>query len=175
MPKNRDVKGDDSMAQTVHLWLTIDGNYVEGESSVVSLDRAGTIECSSFRYGVTTPYGRRSGRRTGRRQHEPVKVHKRIDKSTPLLLKALCNHEPVNEAEFRFYRPSPTGSGAEEHFFTVLLENGYISGVRQLSEDAIMGGEAAPPMMEEVTFVFQDITWTYEPNGATHHDSWRGE
>ena len=163
------------MAQTVHLWLTIDGNLIEGESSVVSLDREGTIECSSFRYGVMIPPARRSGRRAQRRQHELGRVHKRIDKSTPLLLKALCNHESVNEAEFRFYRPSPTGSGAEEHFFTVVLQNGYVSGVSQLSEDAIIAGDAAPPMMEEVAFVFQDITWTYEPNGATHHDSWRGE
>ena len=30
-------------------------------------------------------------------------------------------------------------------------------------------------MMEEVSFVFQDITWTYEIGGATHKDSWKGE
>jgi type VI protein secretion system component Hcp len=57
----------------------------------------------------------------------------------------------------------------------VLLEKGYISELHQLSEDAIIGGEAAPPMMEKVSFVFQDITWTYEIGGATHKDSWRGE
>ena len=164
------------MAQTVHLTLEIDGNRVEGESSISSMDREDTIECSSFRYGVTT--SREGDSRTpitGRRQHEPIVIHKRIDKSTPLLLKALCQNEPVNSAEFKFYRPSPGRTGAEEHFFTVRLEGGFISSVRQVSEDPTMAGEQAPPMMEEVAFVFQDITWTYEIGGATHKDSWMSE
>ncbi len=163
------------MAQTVHLNLEIDGNEIEGESTIASMDRAGTIECSSFSYGVTTPRDPASGALTGRRQHHPIRIHKRIDKSTPLLIKALCMNEPVTEGVFRFFRPSPGGSGAEEHFYTIEIANGYVASIKQLSEDAIMAGEKAPPMMEEVSFVFQDITWTYEIGGATHKDSWRGE
>jgi type VI secretion system secreted protein Hcp len=162
------------MAQTVHLRLQIDGNNVEGESTIASMKREGTIQCEAFYYGVAAPRDAASGKLTGRRQHEPVTIHKRIDKSTPLLLKALCRNEPVTSAEFRFFRPSPGRSGAEEHFFTVLLENGYISSVSQISETAMMAGEEATPMMEEVAFVFQDITWTYEIGGATHKDIWRG-
>ena len=163
------------MAQTVHLKLEIDGNEIEGESTIASMEREGTIECSSFKYALISPRDEETGRLTGRRQHQPVEITKRIDKSTPLLLKALCQNEPVTQAEFRFFRPSPGGEGSEEHFFTVVLENGYIIGVNQLSEDAIMGGESAPPMMEEIAFVFQEITWTYENGGATHKDSWKGE
>ena len=163
------------MAQTVHLSLQIDGNDVEGESTIASMEREGTIECSSFKYSVITPREESTGRLTGRRQHRAVEVTKRIDKSTPLLLKALCENEPVTSASFRFFRPGPGGSGAEEHFYTVLLENGYVAGVSPLSEDETMGGEAAPPMMEEIAFVFQDITWTYEIGGATHKDSWKGD
>jgi type VI secretion system secreted protein Hcp len=162
------------MAQTVHLWLEIDGNRIEGESRVATLDRRDTIECSSFHYEVTTPRDA-GGQLTGARQHAPVKIHKRIDKSTPLLLKALCQFEPVNRAEFRFYRTALTRTGeTEQHFFTVLLENGFISSVKQVSEDVIMAGAEAPPMMEEVAFLFQDITWTYEIDGATHKDAWAG-
>jgi type VI secretion system secreted protein Hcp len=163
------------MAQTVHLRLRIDGNDIEGESTISSMEREGTIECDAFYYGVTAPWDAATGKLTGRRQHEPVRIRKRVDKSTPLLLKALCQNEPVTSAEFRFFRPSPGGSGAEEHFFTVLLEKGYVTGVSQVSESSIVGGEAAPPMMEEVTFVFQNITWTYEIGGARYKDSWRGE
>lgn len=159
------------MAQTVHLWLIIDGTDIEGESTISSLERDGSIECLSFHYGVEIPYDVETGEVTTKRQHGPVTVYKRIDKSTPLLLKALCRHETVNSAEFRFYRPDTTGGGAEEHFYTVLLSNGYIASVEQLSEDAIIGGENAPPMIEEVSFVFQEISWTYESNGATHRDS----
>jgi len=159
------------MAQTVHLKLQIDGNDIEGESTVSSLEREDTIECLSFDYMLTVPYDA-TGRFTGRRRHEPVVFHKRVDKSTPLLLKALCRNEPVNSAEFMFFRPSPGGSGAEERFFTVRLEHGYITSVKQVSEHAIIGGEADPPMMEKVEFVFKTITWTYESTGGTHRDSW---
>lgn len=157
------------MAQTVHLNLTIDGNDVEGESTIASFDREGTIECDSFDHAITTPRDEHF-QLIGRRQHKPVRILKRIDKSTPLLLKALCENELVNAARFRFFRPSPGGAGTEEHFYTVVGNVGYISGVKQLSETMMIGGEEAPPMMEEVEFVFQTITWTYEINGATHRD-----
>lgn len=159
------------MAQTVHLWLQIDGSSVEGESRVATLDREDTIECSSFHYELTAARDA-TGRLTGKRQHAPAKIHKRIDRTTPLLLKALCEKEPVNQAEFRFYRTRVTRTGpTEEHFFTVLLEDGLISSVTQVSEDEIMAGEAAPPMMEEVAFTFQKITWRYEIGGQEHMDS----
>lgn len=158
-------------AQKVYLRLQIDGNAVEGESTISSMERDKDIECSSFKYELLTPRDANTGMLTGRRQHKPVKICKRIDKSTPLLLKALCRNEPVTEAEFRFFRPSSGGTGTEEHFLTVRLENGYISKVSQLSEDTIIGGVGAPPMMEEVEFVFQNITWTYEIGGETYRDS----
>ena len=163
------------MAQTVHLALKIDGNDIVGESDATSLDRADTIECSSFKYMLVSPREGSTGRLTGKRQHKPVKITKRVDQTTPLLLKALCKNEMCDEANFMFYRPSVDTGGAEEKYYTVKLENGYVSGVSQLSEDAIMAGESAPPMMEEVSFVFQTITWTYEKNGATHVDTTTGE
>ncbi len=158
------------MAQTVHLKLEIDGNEIEGESTISSMERENTIECAAFTYGLSTPRDETSFTLTANRQHTPVTITKRIDKSTPLLLKALCRNEPVTKAEFRFFRPSPGGSGAEEQFYTVLLENGFVSSVEQESLDAITGGEKAPPMMEDISFVFRQITWTYEIGGATHVD-----
>lgn len=148
------------MAQTVHLKLKIDGNDIVGESTISSMDRENTIECSSFHHGVTIS--------RDVAEQEPVVIQKRIDKSTPLLLKALHNKEPITEAQFRFYRPAPGSSGVMEYYYTVLLEKAFISSVRQVSEDAIVGGEKAPPMMEEVTFVSKLITWTYEIGGPTY-------
>ena len=160
------------MAQTVHLELEIDGNKIDGESTVASMDRADTIECSTFSYAVTVPQEAGSRISTGRRQHGQVKVHKRIDKSTPLLIKAVCNNEPVTKAVFRFYRPWIDGRGTEQHYYTVELADGYVVGVSQVSRDAVMAGESAGPMMEEVCFNFLRITWTYESGGIIHSDSW---
>ena len=159
------------MAQTVHLLLRIGGADIEGESTITSQDRANTIECLSFESEVSTARESAMGMTTGRRQHKPIVVRKRIDKSTPLLLKALCQNEEVTSAEFRFYRPSPSGDGTEEHFYSVVLEEGRVGSVRQISEDATIAGENAPPVLEEVSFIFQRITWTYEDGGVTHMDS----
>ena len=156
------------MAQTVYLRLQINGTDIRGESTAKSLDREGSIECLSFHCGVATPRDA-GGLLIGKRQYEPVRIHKYVDKSTPLLFRALCQNELVNRAEFRFYRLTPYG--AEEHFYTVLLENGHISSVRQGSQDELMPSEKASPMTEEVAFVFRDITWTYETDGVTYHDS----
>ena len=165
------LRGSADAAQTVHLTLTVDGNAIEGESTIISLGRENTIECSSFSYSISTPRESATGALTGRRQHRPVKIIKRIDKSDPLLFKALALEEPVTEAVFRHYRPGAAG-GAEEQFLTITLAGGFVSGYRLLSEDAVMGGPSAPPTMSEVEFVFQDFTITYESTGATHTDTW---
>lgn len=144
--------------------LKIDGNDVEGESTITSMEREGTIECFGFQYDLTMPRDEATGALTGKRQHSPVTIIKRIDKSTPLLYKALCLNEPVTSAEFRFYRPSPGSADGEEHFYTILLENGYVTDISSVGRG-----------LERVSFVFQDITWTYEIGGATHKDSWLGE
>ncbi len=146
------------------LWLEIDGNRVEGESTITSMEREGTIECFGFKYDLITPRDEASGMLTGRRQHSPITIIKRIDKSTPLLYKALCQNEPVTSAEFRFYRPSRGGAGGEEHFYTILLENGYVSDIGSVGRG-----------LERVSFVFQDITWTYEIGEVTHKDRWAGD
>ncbi len=117
------------MAQTVHLKLQIDGNDIEGESTISSMDREKTIECNSFEDSLRSPTEARTGLMTGRRQYTPVVITKRIDKSTPLLFNALTMNEPVDSAEFRFFRPSSGGSGAEEQFQTILLEDARISSI----------------------------------------------
>lgn len=164
--------GVNKVAQTVHLKLKVNGNDVVGESSINSLDRSGTIECIDFSYGVTTPREPATGALTGRRQHRPVKIRKRIDKTTPVLLKALCRNEKVEKAVFNFYRPSPDGSGDEEMFYSIELTEGYVDSIEQVSNDAMMSGVEAPPVTELVSFVFRNITWTYTNGGVTHTDSW---
>ena len=162
------------MAQTIHLSLQIDGNDIEGESTIASLDREGTIECVSFFYELNTPRETATGALTGRRQHGPLTFVKRIDKTTPLVLKALAQNEPISGI-FRFYRPNPDGAGTEEHYYSILFENSFVATVRQEQSNILYPETAGLPVMERISFVFRDITWTYEIGGATHTDSWAGE
>jgi len=158
----------------VHLYLRINGNDIEGESTVTSLERAGSIECESFFYELSTPRAQATGALTGRRQHGPLTCVKRVDKTSPLLLKALCQNESI-EGEFRFFGPNPMGDGSEMHIYTVGFRTAYVSDVREeLWSDQPMNSQSNP-LMERVSFVFQDIRWVWQANGAEHMDSWRGE
>lgn len=139
------------------LRLQINGNEIEGESTIVTLERENTIECYGFDHEVSVPYDGAT-LQIGARVHGPISIIKRTDKSSPLLLRALCLKEPVTSAEFMFFRPSL--QGLEEKYLTVLLEYARIVAI-----------ENPFPNIERVSFIFQDITWTYEIGGATFQDN----
>ena len=77
------------MAQSVHLELNAAGQKIDGDSTILSLGRENTIECIYFSDAVRTAREKSSGMATGDRTYEPLKILKRIDKSSPLLAKAL--------------------------------------------------------------------------------------
>lgn len=160
------------MAQSVALFLKSNNQSVPGESTISSLGREDSIECLSFEDSVRTAREKSTGMATGRRTFEPVKFTKRIDKSSPLLARALCDNEEVH-ATFKFYRPSPKGDGTTEHFFSIELCGARVSHIHRHSPDTIDPASADLPPLEEVGLVFHDITWTYEPTGAGHKDNWR--
>ncbi len=160
------------MAETVHLYLKSNGEDIQGESSQTSLGRENSIECLSFCDDVRTAREKSSGLATGRRTFEPIRFMKRIDKASPLLARSLCNNEAI-EGVFKFFRPSPVGDGTTEHFFTVEFRAGRVASIKRISPDVIDPASSLLPPTEEVEFVFHEITWTYEPNGASHTDNWR--
>ncbi len=161
------------MAESVHLFLRANGTDIKGESTQISLDRESSIECISFDDAVRTARERGTGQATGRRTYEPIRIQKRIDSSSPLLAKALCNNEDI-EGEFRFYRPSPTGDGTTEQFFTISISQGRIASIARRSPSAIDPANSVEPPTEEVAFVFHTVRWIYNGAGhnSEHEDSW---
>jgi len=159
------------MAMTVHLYLTANGTKIDGDSTIESLDRANSIECLSFSDSVRTAREASSGLASGERTYEPIRIVKRIDKSSPLIAKALCNNEVI-EGTFKFFRPNPAGDGTTEHFFTVEIEEGRVGSVTRISPDTIDPASSNAPPTEEVSFVFGKIGWTFEPGGQSHIDHW---
>ncbi len=157
--------------QTVHLHLQIEGRNIQGESPILSMDRAGTIEVLTYSDGGNRY---RSGDLEdgtfilAELAHEPIVFTKPIDKTSPLLWKALDRNEPVS-GEFRFYRPDPGGTGAEQHFYTVRIEDAHVASITAISRDRHdLLGEQFYPVYEEVAFVYLTITRTYEIGGATY-------
>ncbi|MBC8074063.1 MAG: type VI secretion system tube protein Hcp [Deltaproteobacteria bacterium] len=159
------------MAETVHGFFKFNGSDVQGESSQVSLGREGSVECLYFEHEVGTAREAGSGLATGRRQYKPLVIRKRIDKSTPLFAKALCDNEKV-EGTFKFFRPNPTGDGTTEQFYTIEIKNGRLASFKQISPDSSQPALSTMPEMEEISIIFHTITWTYSNGGITHQDTW---
>jgi type VI secretion system secreted protein Hcp len=159
------------MAETVHLYLKANGADIKGESTQHSLGRENSIECLYFEQAVKTAREAGSGMATGRRQYEPLLLRKRIDKSSPLIAKALVENQVI-EGTFKFFRPNPTGDGTTQHFYSIKIEDGRVASQKMYVPDTIVPATSTEPPLEEVSFVFHTITWTFEDGGITHQDTW---
>lgn len=159
------------MALAVHLFMKANGTDIEGDSTITSMGRANSIECVAYTDHVATQRRAERGLSTGRRVHDPIVVTKRIDRSTPLLLKALCQNEVI-EADFKFYRPSPSGDGSTEHFQTVEIREARIVDIRREVQNILDPSLQLFPTLESVSFMFSSIEVRYEPDGVSHQDVW---
>jgi len=158
----------------VNLFLKANGNDIAGEPESfegAAGSLADSIEYLCFMDDVTTAREAGSALATGERRYSPVRILKRVDKSTPLIAKALSMNEVI-EGKFEFRRPSPVGDGTREHYFTIQIFNGRVDSIQRTSPD-VTELNTPRPMQEWVSFVFEKIIWTHVPGGTEHQDSWR--
>jgi type VI secretion system secreted protein Hcp len=161
------------MAETVHLFLKLNGEDIQGESLQHSLGRENSIECVQFVQQVKTAREAAAGQLTGRRQYDPIVIVKRIDKSSPLLVKGLVQNQ-VAAGVFKFFRPNPSGDGTTEQFYTIEFKEGRIASVKDYVLDTLDPMLSSRPPLEEVSFVFNKISRTYTNSGVTFEDSLTG-
>lgn len=159
------------MAETVHLFLQANGVDIPGDSSQSSLGREASIECIWVEHRIETSLDPSAGG-ASKRRHSPIRIRKRVDRSSALLVKALVEGQVV-QGVFKCFRHDPSGDGTTQHFFTIAIEDGRISDYRFFVPDTMASGTQDLPALEEVSFVFGSITWTYEPTGVAHTDTWR--
>ena len=139
---------------SIHLQLTANGADVHGscnvqgkEDSIVVVGLGHTVEREAL---SQTSYGTPI--------HRPIILTKYIDKSSPLIAKALFNNETI-EAYLRFYRTP--AAGGEEHYYTIHLQMAKIVKI-----------QSAFPNLEQVSIAYGGITWTWEPDGIEFTDTW---
>jgi type VI secretion system secreted protein Hcp len=146
------------------LFLDVKGTTVEGEPMHPAEGCEKAIECDAFQQNVQVPVDSMGGVSTGDRSFSPVVISKSVDKSSPLLLKALTENAPI-KATFQFFRRNPNNDGSIEQFYKVELDDARVVSVAQ------GGGVEAPT--EQVSFAYQTITWTILKGGITHSDTWK--
>lgn len=134
------------------------------EGSVEIPGKEGTIETIGFEHEVYIPYDIETGQVQGSRRHKPLTIVKEFDKSSPLLYQALCNGQNLPRVELKWYR---IYQAEEEHYFTILIEEVIITSIKPWMPNTRDPDNEHFQHMEEVSLVYRDITWTWEPTNTS--------
>ena len=132
------------------------GMITEGalsEESVGNLYQEGQDESfmvQAFEHSIMIPRDAQSGQPSGTRIHQPLKVTKVFDKSSPLLYQALVTGESLI-CRIEWYRTSSEG----------IMPNCQDPNMAHFTH------------LEEVSFSYSTITWTHEVGGTEGTDDWR--
>ena len=145
-----------------------EGIYIVVEANGETISGSGPnnrIECLTFEDSVVSPRDAASGLPTGKRQYDPIKITKRIDKASPLMHKVISNNE-ILDIKVSFYRI--INSEAVE-FYTVTLEDAKLVGIKT---SPVQMANGKTEIHEEYSFVFDQIEWVYVNGGISHMDDW---
>ncbi|SHN72433.1 Hcp family type VI secretion system effector [Desulfovibrio litoralis] len=156
---------------------TKQGNITEGnftENSVGNIwqeDHQNEILVEAFEHQVIIPRDPQSGQPTGQRVHRPLKITKVLDKSSPLLFRALTSGEILPKVSMKFYRTST--SGAMEHYFTIDLEDALIVDITDYMPNCQDPAQSHFTHLEDVFMTYRKIIKTHVVASTTESDDWR--
>ena len=158
------------MANTMYLKVKgANQGDIKGDCSQTG--REDTILVYSLDHAVEIPRDTHTGLPTGQRIHMPLKIQKHKDQASPLLYQACCSGERITEFELDFYRINDKGQ--EEHYYTIKLSNAIIVEMREYTPMTFLAENKPYRDMEEVSFSYEKIVWTYEPDGIEAEDDWK--
>lgn len=115
-------------------------------------DQKTAILALGFRYEVQTPRDPATGQPTGKRQHQPIVITKRLGPATPQLFAAMFSNEVLKSVVIEFARTNATGT--EELDNIVTLTNATIVNIRQFTDRSLTPD---PQQLDEFSLSFQTI------------------
>jgi len=152
-------------------YMTLEGQNqgkIEGSTKVKGHD--GKILVQAVEHTIEIPKSPQTGLPTGKRVHGAMTLTKEIDKSSPKLFQALASGEQMKDVTLEFYRISPKGT--EEKYYTVKLSNAILTNMQSWTPNCLSLENKQMGHMENLSFTYEKITWTYEPDGIEAEDSW---
>ncbi len=140
----------------MYLWIkgSVSGE-IEGEVTKAGLE--GYIEVLGYHHQVTTSS-------TSHRQHSPLRIIKLVDKSSPILMQALCTNENLDEVALLFYRFNNATSEMGE-YYRITLNNARLIEIESHAQE---GGKHT----ELLAFEYETITWLWVDGGIQTTDSY---
>jgi type VI secretion system secreted protein Hcp len=152
-------------------YLSVNGKTqgdIKGDSSQGG-DKKDKILVYSVDHEVEIPRDTHTGLPTGQRIHKPLTVVKHKDQASPKLFKACCTGEQAT-VTLDFYRVK--ADGTEEKYFTIKIDNGIIVNVKEYTPLTFIPENKPYHDMEEVSFTYSKITWTYNDGNIEYVDDW---
>lgn len=144
----------------LNAYLTLKGQKQGAfNGPVTQKGRENSILVHSFSNEIVSPRDPASGLPTGKRMHKPINILKEVDKTSPQLWTALVSNENLTTWELKFWSPSATG--VEQQIYTIELTNASIASIREYMEDNEDPAKSKLPLLEEITFTYQKIEWTW--------------
>jgi type VI secretion system secreted protein Hcp len=157
------------MPTPAYMWMKDNsGNSVDGSVEVAGREKS--VEVLEFEHEVRIPTDPDTGKLTGTRKHESIRLLKAIDASSPYLYKAVCEGQTFSEVLIRWYRIND--AGVETEYFCHQLKDVRICSVRPIMYNVKDSSKEKFEHMEEVQLRYEDIVWTYADGNLQTSDSW---
>lgn len=158
------------MAMTSYLKLTgTTQGAIEGDCTQQGHEK--TILVYAMDHQVEIPRDTHTGLATGQRLHKPMVVTKHLDCASPKLQAACVSGERMTEVVLEFYRINERG--LEEHYYTIKLENAIVVETRLFKPMTFIEENKPYHDMEEISFTYEKIIWTYVTDGIEAEDDWK--
>lgn len=132
------------------------------QGSIKSTRKDGLIPVINFSHGVASVMDSSTGLPTGKRQHKPLTVLKRIDRTSPLLYKSMIMGEMLTPAKFQVMQYHPA-TASYSVIYVITLTDAFVLDITQRVDD-----QGIP--YEEVSFVYQAIEWTWVDGSINTQD-----
>jgi type VI secretion system secreted protein Hcp len=161
------------MEMALDAYLKLAGQKTGGiKGSVTQKGREGKIMVIAVDHELSSPRDPSSGLPTGKLRHQPIRITKELDRSSPLLYQVLTTNENLTEWELQFWKQSPP-LGTEIQHYTMRLKNANIVAI-----EFHLPNNKNPDLMryaefEDVTFTYQRIEWTWLEGGITSYADWQ--
>lgn len=162
------VVGFFGVAQADSIYVSIEGQnqgLISAGASPGVQGHEDEITAFGFGHSIVVPRDAQTGQRTSARIHQPLRIYKAFDRTSPLLYQALVQNEDLTTVEIRFFRPDQ--SAQMVNYFTIKLENAALTDITTAA-----GTDGTSPR-EVASFTYRKIVWTYVDGGIEYEDTWR--
>lgn len=129
-------------------------------------------EMYKFDFGVKVAVDKATGKVTGIREYEFLKLTKPLCKASPIIFKKLCEGKKLKAAILRFYRHDLV-DGSERQFYTFTFEDVSLVAQRLVGLDDVSEVSRHYPVLEEISLIAEKVTQTFMDGNIEHTDEYR--